>query len=249
MGYDPETTDPLYKHLPFGITVGGDGNCYGTFYDAPTKCVADFGKDKSAFRGTYRYFEAQGSSLEYYVFCGPTMQDVIRQYVNLTGRPALVPRWTLGYLGSTMTYTDAPDAQVQLKQFVELCRKHRIPCDGFHLSSGYTTDDQGRRQVFTWNKSKIPDPTQMVDAFRDEGLHLIPNIKPWMLISHPEYQAHAEKRHCFLPSASDEGAARPADDSKGGGEAGGDADSLPWLGSRNQRVSRLLKSLFSVGNA
>jgi alpha-glucosidase (family GH31 glycosyl hydrolase) len=64
----------------------------------------------------------------------------------------LPPRWSLGYLGSTMSYTEAPDAQAQLRRFVELCDEHQIPCDLFHLSSGYTLDENGKRNVFTWDR-------------------------------------------------------------------------------------------------
>lgn len=48
----------------------------------------------------------------------------------------LPPRWSLGYLGSTMSYTEAENAQEQLKLFVDQCKLHQIPCDLFHLSSG-----------------------------------------------------------------------------------------------------------------
>lgn len=67
------------------------------------------------------------------------MQDipsVVGMLSGLVGLPALPPKWVLGYLGSTMAYTEAPNAQERLAQFAQLCHKHAIPCDGFHLSSG-----------------------------------------------------------------------------------------------------------------
>lgn len=64
------------------------------------------------------------------------MPEVVYKLSGLIGRPMLPPRWTLGYLGSTMAYTEAPNAQERLAEFAALCREHRIPCDGFHLSSG-----------------------------------------------------------------------------------------------------------------
>ena len=38
-----------------------------------------------------------------------------------------------------MTYTDAPNAQEQMNEFLMGCEKHDILCDSFHLSSGYTS--------------------------------------------------------------------------------------------------------------
>src|SRR5690606_36013275 len=81
-----------------------------------------------------------------------------------------------------------PDAQSQLKRFTELCEQHDIPCDVFHLSSGYTTNPDGKRMVFTWNRSRIPSPEQMVQTFHDAGIRLAPNIKPYLLTTHPQFE-------------------------------------------------------------
>ena len=86
-----------------------------------------------------------------------------------------------------MTYTEAPDAQQQLGRFAALCEEHEVPCDGFHLSSGYTTNPQGARCVFTWDRAKVPDPAAMVDVFRAHDIKVIPNVKPWLLLCHPMY--------------------------------------------------------------
>ncbi len=75
-----------------------------------------------------------------------------------------------GYSGSTMHYTDAPDAQNQLMNFIRLCEEHAIPCDSFQLSSGYTSIN-GKRYVFNWNYDKVPQPKVMSRAFHNAGLH------------------------------------------------------------------------------
>src|SRR6185369_9849412 len=118
---------------------------------------------------------------------GPRIEQVVEKLAALTGRMTLPPRWSLGYLGSTMVYTEAADAQDQLKRFAALCREHRIPCDLFHLSSGYTTDAADRRNVFTWNRDKFPDPDAMVADFHAAGIQLAANVKPCLLTSHPRY--------------------------------------------------------------
>jgi len=190
LGYNAETGDPLYKHIPFYITYLPELKiAYGLFYDNLATSVFDLGQEVDAFWGSYRYYMAEDGDLDYYMMYGPTIEAVIEQFTALTGRPALLPRWSLGYLGSTMKYTEAPDAQAQLKRFADLCEQHDIPCDLFHLSSGYTTDAQGRRNVFTWNRERIPDPAQMVKTFHEAGIRLAPNIKPWLLSSHPEYES------------------------------------------------------------
>lgn len=189
-GYHAEHSDPLYKHWPFYITFVPERDiAYGLFYDNLAESVFDMGKEVNALRGgDFRYYQAQAGDLDYYLIYGPTIAAVIEKFTALTGRPALPPRWSLGYLGSTMSYTEAPDAQEQLKQFVELCAAHDIPCDMFHLSSGYTTDSAGKRCVFTWNADKVPQPQQMAADFHAAGIRLAANIKPYLLTTHPFYR-------------------------------------------------------------
>ncbi len=131
---------------------------------------------------------AEAGDLDYTMIYGPTIEAVVEKFTALTGRPCLPPRWSLGYLGSTMSYTEAPDAQEQLKRFADLCQQHNIPCEMFHLSSGYGTDATGRRFVFTWNRQRIPDPKAMTQHFHDAGIRLAANIKPHLLKDHPEYE-------------------------------------------------------------
>lgn len=190
LGYNAETGDPLYKHFPFYITyVPALKIAYGLFYDNLATTTFDLGKEIDAFWGYYRYYQAEAGDLDYTLIYGPSIESVVEKFTRLTGRPCLPPRWSLGYLGSTMSYTEAPDTQEQLKRFVALCQQHDIPCDMFHLSSGYGTDASGTRFVFTWNRARIPDPKAMTQHFHDGGIRLAANIKPHLLQRHPEYEA------------------------------------------------------------
>jgi alpha-glucosidase len=138
-GYDAEKTDPLYKHFPFYITfIPGLQIAYGLFYDNLATSLFEMGGELDAYHERYRYYQAEDGDIDYYLIYGPSIEQVVEKYSALIGRPILPPRWSLGYLGSTMAYTEAHDAQTQLKRFVELCDQHQIPCDLFHLSSGYT---------------------------------------------------------------------------------------------------------------
>jgi alpha-glucosidase len=189
IGYDAETSDPLYKHFPFYITYVPELNlAYGLLYDNLATSVFDMGQEIDGYHGYYRCYQAEDGDLDYYFMLGPTIEGVVEKLARLTGKMLLPPRWSLGYLGSTMLYTDAPDAQEQLKQFVDLCQEHQIPCDLFHLSSGYSTgEEDGRRYVFTWNRHKVPSPQALTDYFHQAGLKLAANIKPYMLSTHPRY--------------------------------------------------------------
>ena len=193
MGYNARTTDPLYKHIPFYLTWKKQSKVpFGLFYDTVADCTFDLGRELDNYHGWYRYFAADYGDLDYYFIAGETLADIVRRYTWLTGRPAFTPKWSLGYSGSTMTYTDAPNAQERMNEFLLGCEKHDILCDSFHLSSGYTSIDE-KRYVFNWNRTKFPDPQGFVKRYLEAGVRLCANIKPCLLGDHPRFAEAAAK--------------------------------------------------------
>ncbi|WP_026258689.1 glycoside hydrolase family 31 protein [Uliginosibacterium gangwonense] len=187
MGYSARTTDPLYKHIPFYLTWKRQQKvAFGLFYDTLSDCTFDMGRELDNYHGHYRYFCADYGDLDYYFVAGPTPAEVSQRYTWMTGRPTFSPKWGLGYSGSTMTYTDAPNAQERMNEFLEGCTKHDIPCDSFHLSSGYTSIG-AKRYVFNWNQDKFPDPEGFARHYLEHGVRLCANIKPCLLRDHPRY--------------------------------------------------------------
>ena len=196
MGYNAETTDPLYKHLPFTLTRTTSGISYGVFYDNLACCWFDLGNELDNYHKPYRSYRAEDGDLDYYFTLGPSLLDVTKTQVWLTGKHIFPPKWSLGYSGSTMYYTDADNAQEQLEGFVDLLEEHAIPCDSFQLSSGYTSIGD-KRYVFNWNYDKCPDPKAMTAKFLDAGVHLAANIKPCLLQDHPMYE-NVEAKGLFI---------------------------------------------------
>lgn len=205
MGYSARNTDPLYKHIPFYITRKGSekdaGLCFGLFYDTLSDCSFDMGREMDNYHGHYRYFVADHGDLDLYYIAGADPATITRRYTWLTGRPIFPPRYALGYSGSTMSYTDAPNAQERMGEFLERCAEHDIPCDSFHLSSGYTSIGPGR-YVFNWNRDKFPDPAAFVESYLAKGVRLVPNIKPALLRDHPRFE---EARQAGLLVADPDG--------------------------------------------
>jgi len=200
MGYDAEHTDPLYKHIPFYLTYNEKNQIpYGLYYDNYSDSIFDMGAELDNYHGLYRYYHAKKGNLDYYFIVGSRIQEVVKRFSWLTGKMIMPPKWSLGYSGSTMTYTDAPDAQEQLKKFIEACKKFDIPCDSFQLSSGYTSIGK-KRYVFNWNYSKIPEPEKMIENFHNNGIKLSANIKPVLLEDHPLYNELKQVNYFILSS-------------------------------------------------
>lgn len=184
MGYDAEHSDPLYKSIPYVLVADAAGRCHGEFHDTLARVTYDFGREMDNYHGPYRHVVADHGDVDLWMIAGPDPLAVTKRFTWLTGRPALMPAWSLGYSGSTMTYTDAPDAAVQMQRFTAQLAEHDIGCTSFHLSSGYTSIGD-KRYVFHWNRDKFPDPAVFVKSYADAGVRLVPNIKPAMLLDHP----------------------------------------------------------------
>ncbi|WP_368658876.1 TIM-barrel domain-containing protein [Metabacillus halosaccharovorans] len=193
MGYDAQHTDPLYKHIPFYITRSKQtGISFGIFYDNMAQSIFDMGNEMDNYHGWYRYYQSMDGDLDYYIILGPEVKDVVKKYSWLTGKTIFAPKWSFGYSGSTMTYTDAPDAQKQLNKFIEECEEHDILCDSFQLSSGYTSIED-KRYVFNWNTDKFPDAKGFINHYHEKGVKLCANIKPALLKDHPLFSELNEK--------------------------------------------------------
>lgn len=190
MGYVAKKSDPLYKHIPFYICENSVG-CYGLFYDTSDTCYLDLGKEINNYYEPYKYFKTEDNCLVYYVFFG-TKLSILQQFARLCGKQPLPPKWSFDYCGSTMAYTDAPNSQEKMYDFIDKLKEYDLSCGGFYLSSGYTSIGN-QRCVFNWNKKKFPDVKKFISDFSDVGIEIIPNIKPAFLLDHPLYKDIADK--------------------------------------------------------
>ena len=189
MGFRAEYSDPLYKHLPFWICENSAGS-YGLYYDTYSSGQISFGREHDNYFEPFNSIRFEEENMVFYLILG-TPQEIIQRFNAMCGGIAPVPQWAFRYCGSTMEYTDAPDADRRLREFVSRCEENGIRAGGFYLSSGYTQIED-RRCVFHWNRDKIPSPEGLHAYFKEHGLEIIPNIKPAFLTDHPLYEKIAE---------------------------------------------------------
>ena len=190
MGFRAQSSDPLYKQIPFFICERRAGS-YGLYYDTYSNGRADFGQEHDNYFEPFSSVRFEEENMVFYLILGTTAQ-IVRRFAALCGGAAAVPDWAFRYCGSTMEYTDAPDADARLRGFAEKCAQMGVRAGGFYLSSGYTQIGE-RRCVFHWNKEKIPSPEGLSAFFRERGMALIANVKPAFLREHPLYDGLAAK--------------------------------------------------------
>ena len=198
MGYNPEKTDSLYKHIPFYIKLqGSTKKAVGYFYHNPAECTFNMGREKRNYWHRYSTYTVDSGDIDLFLINGPAIRTVVERYTDLTGKSVLLPKGALGYLGSSMYYPELPaDCDDAILDFIDTTREEEIPADGFQLSSGYCAieTDQGiKRCSFTWNYKRFKDPAAWFAAMKERGITVSPNIKPGMLLVHPLLQEMKDK--------------------------------------------------------
>jgi alpha-glucosidase len=155
-----ESTDPLYKTIPFFMGLR-KGMAYGVFFDNTYRSVFDFGKESPDFLS----FGAEGGELNYYFIAGPEPKTIIEEYTAMTGRPPLPPLWTLGYQQSRYSYY--PESRA--REIVKTLRQKKIPADAIYFDIDY----QQGNAPFTVNREYFPTFEKMISDFRAQGMHTI----------------------------------------------------------------------------
>lgn len=222
-GYDVYNSDPLYKHIPLLIKATPEG-CVALFSTTHGRGSWSVGAEIDGLWGHFKVYRQDYGGLEQYIIVGKTIQEVIQSYAELVGFPLLVPRWAYGYISGGYKYTmlDEPPAHLALLEFAEKLKKHGIPCSAHQMSSGYSiaATEPKVRNVFTWNRSRFPDPEDWITKMHKHGIRLLTNIKPFLLASHPDFQKLIEANGFFKdPETNEPGYMRLW---SAGGATGGD---------------------------
>lgn len=155
-----ESTDPLYKSIPFFLTFRA-GQAAGVLLDNTWRSEFNFGRTSA---DTYSFGAVDGP-IDLYLLLGPTPREVVEAYAWLTGLPPLPPRWAFGYQQSRYSY---PSAQ-QLLEVAKRLRADRIPADAVFLD----IDFQDRNRPFTVNKEAFPDLPGTVRQLKAMQFHTV----------------------------------------------------------------------------
>lgn len=200
IGHDPETGDSLYKHIPFYIRVNEESKqAVGLFYHNSYDAIFDMGCELSGYWPRYSYYVTDGGDIDLFLINGPRVKEVVARYTDLTGKQAFPPKQSLGYTASTMYYAEfREDCDQEIYQVIEKHNKENIPIDNFWLASGYSTGEEDNlRYTFNWNKKRFPDPEGFFRRMNEQGIEVIPNLKPGVLARHP-YAGYYEEQDAFI---------------------------------------------------
>lgn len=119
---------------------------------------------------TQTHWISESGLLDVFVFLGPTPQDVIGAYSELTGYTQLPQYFSLGYHQSRWNYVTDEDVKDVDRKF----DKARIPYDVIWLDIEYTDG----KKYFTWDSMNFVDPIAMQKQLDSHERKLVTIIDP-----------------------------------------------------------------------
>jgi alpha-D-xyloside xylohydrolase len=148
---------------PFLIST----NNYGIFWDNYSKTVFT-----DSTNGTSLWSE-MGNNIDYYFIHGKSMDDVISEYRELTGKVPMYGKWAYGYWQSKEHYKTQAEVLSIAKKYREL----KMPIDNIIQDWDYWNGAQNWSGMF-FDKSLYPKPKQMCDELHKMNFHIAISIWP-----------------------------------------------------------------------
>ena len=162
------STYQSYKNIPFYISNKG----YGVFVNHPEKVEFEIGTEQV----TKTAFSVEGGYLDYYLFNGPSMKEVLERYTDLTGKPSLPAPWTFGLWLSTSFTTNYDEETVM--SFVDGMLDRGIPLRTFHFDCFWMKEFHWTD--FVWDSRVFPEPKGMLSRIKAKGLNICVWINPYI---------------------------------------------------------------------
>ena len=154
------STYQSYKNIPFYISNKG----YGVLVNHPEKVSFEMATEMV----TKAAFSVEGGYLDYYLFNGPTMKEVLMRYTDLTGKPSLPAPWTFGLWLSTSFTTNYDEETVM--SFINGMLDRGIPLRTFHFDCFWMKEFHWTD--FEWDSRVFPDPEGMLKRIKEKGLNI-----------------------------------------------------------------------------
>ncbi|WP_025665500.1 glycoside hydrolase family 31 protein [Aquimarina megaterium] len=130
-------------------------------------------------------YETISGRKTYQVVAGDDWEDLIDQYTNLTGKQPLPPRWAFGNFASRFGY----HSEKETKETVARFKADSIPLDAVILDIyWFGKEIKGHMGNFEFLKDSFPNPKQMINDFKDQGIKTILITEPFVLTTSKKWE-------------------------------------------------------------
>jgi oligosaccharide 4-alpha-D-glucosyltransferase len=178
---------PLYNKASYGYTSRAEqmyfslpmvlsSNKYLLLFDNAASGNVDLGKTEH----DVLEFSAVDGRTAYVVVVGDDTPEIIKNYVLLTGKQPLPPRWAFGNFASRFGYRSEAEARATIAAF----KQEDFPVDAIILDLyWFGTDIKGHMGNLAWEKNAFPSPEKMMADFKQQGVKTILVTEPFVLTS------------------------------------------------------------------
>jgi alpha-D-xyloside xylohydrolase len=181
-----------YKNIPFYIS----SRMYGMFLH--TSAYSKFSLADHSSRSIQILTEQP--VIDLFLFGGDHPEEIIYQYRQVTGFPAMPPLWSFGTWMSRMTYFSEEEVNTICKRL----RKEDYPCDVIHLDTGWFRTDWLCEWKF--NPERFPNPKEFIQNLRKEGFKVSLWQMPYIASEAEQYdEAKANNYMAPLKEAREQG--------------------------------------------
>ncbi|KYO38599.1 hypothetical protein Y1Q_0023325 [Alligator mississippiensis] len=156
----------LYGVHPFYICIENDSNAHGVLF------LNSNAQDVTLSPNPALTFRTIGGILDFFVFLGPTPENVIQQYTEAIGRPHLPAYWSLGFQLSRWDYGSID----VLKKTVARMQQYDIPYDVQHGDIDYME----RNLDFTYDKENYSGLPEYIRQLKKDGMHYVIILDPFI---------------------------------------------------------------------
>lgn len=123
-------------------------------------------------------YETISGRKTYQIIAGDDWEELVENYVSLTGFQPLIPRWTLGNFSSRFGY----HSQKETVETIEEFQKEEIPVDAVILDLyWFGKEMKGTMGNFEFEKDSFPNPTKMIADLKEKGVKTILITEPFVL--------------------------------------------------------------------
>ncbi len=153
-----------------GVPVLVSSAGYGLFWNNAAVTDVAIAVPQATDRMVFR--SQAGSGIDYFLFAGPDVDDVIGAYRRLTGQAPLMARWTWGLWQSKERYA----SQQELLSVAARYRELKIPLDAVVQDWQYWKP--GEWGSHRMDPARFPNPKAMLATLHRQNLHSMVSIWP-----------------------------------------------------------------------
>jgi len=135
-------------------------------------------------------YETISGRKTYQIIASNQWNDLVSQYVSLTGKQPLIPRWALGNFASRFGYHSQKEVENTVQKFID----DKIPVDAVIIDLyWFGKTIKGTMGNLEFYRDSFPNPKKMIANLKKKGIKTILVTEPFILTTSNKWQEVVDK--------------------------------------------------------